>query len=169
MSEKKKPWAVKAVFARTLDELASSLEDALNKSEEEGYSIRLDKMDPKEGLGYLIIGRKAEPRVPQIHIVPIESPNDPSEMKPLTDKFLEALFEGDPMKSWGTIGKNASKIIPELAKKYTSTDLIAIADDLDEKLKLHADGHGDSKECDFHRVLSVVSKMTRELASLHLS
>jgi len=173
MSEKKKPWAVKSVFGRTVDELASHLEDALNKYTEEGYSIRMNEMHPKEGFSYLVIAHKEAPAPsPQIHVVSLGDlvGSQVPEPKPITGKFLEALTNGIAPGDWDSVERNAVKVLPDIVGKYTSTDLIAIADDLDAHLKLHAEGHvGDPNECPHHRVFASVSKMLRERVNLHIS
>lgn len=170
MSEKKKPWSVRAVFGRTLDDVASNLEDQLNKFEEEGVGVsRIDAVTSGEGHGYIVIGREPEPEeTPQITVIPLGSPPPDSIVEPLTKKFLNALAENATSGDWDGMEKAALKSLPSIVSSYTSTDIATIAKDIDDRRESHRRNHND-EDCPKYKALTTISKLLKDRLGLHIS
>lgn len=170
MSEKKKPWSVRAVYGRTLDEVAANLEDTLNRFEGEGIGVsRIDEVGSKDGYGYVVIAHAQEEEAePQVTVIPLNGLHTDLTSKSITKKFLNALVEGVPTGDWDTVEKNAVKVLPGVVASYTSAEIVTIADDLDLRRKQHLEQHPD-QECSLYKALSTISKLLRDRIGLHIS
>jgi hypothetical protein len=170
MSEKKKPWSVRAVYGRRLEDVAANLEDQLNKFEEDGVPVsRIDEVESDNGFGYIVIGRRPDTEeTPEVTIIPLERLQQDLSPKPITGKFLAALAEGLTRGDWASIEERAPKMIPAIVTSFTSADITVILEDLDTSRKAHLAIHSN-EECPVYKALTTISKVLKDRINLHIS
>jgi|HubBroStandDraft_1064217.scaffolds.fasta_scaffold160160_3 hypothetical protein len=178
MTEEKKPQRVyEAVFARTLDECATRLNDAVNSLIEKGYDVQAEpkEMPPGEGFGYMLhCDLKQGPRIVAMpmtkeimeHLQARMSEDKDSPIAVLGEKskkLMDALFSKVSGPDWVTFEKELKVIFPSVIHGYSSDDIRKMSEEIGIVLKKHDESHGHAGgECPMHLAMALLISLLQD-------